>query len=54
MPAALALVPALAPLMAAAHDGHGLAAAHWHATDAWGVIALAVGAGAALWWRGRK
>lgn len=27
-------------LPAAAHDGHGLAGSHWHATDAWGLIAL--------------
>jgi len=54
MSAVLALAMALAPFVAAAHDGHGLAAAHWHATDAWGWVALAVAAGAAIWWRGRK
>ena len=24
-----------------AHDGHGLAGMHWHATDAWGFAAVA-------------
>jgi hypothetical protein len=45
----------LAPLLAQAHEGHGLTGPHGHATDAWGfaIGALAV-AGAALWWRGRK
>ncbi|HEY0858753.1 MAG TPA: hypothetical protein VGE16_16940 [Albitalea sp.] len=45
---------ALAPWWAAAHEGHGLASAHWHATDVWGFVALAAVAGAALWWRNRK
>ena len=25
-----------------AHDGHGLGGHHWHATDAWGLVGLAV------------
>ena len=45
---------AAAPWLAAAHDGHGLGGAHWHATDVWGFVALAVVAGAAIWWRKRK
>ena len=46
----LATVPALA----AAHEGHGApGAAHWHATDAWGFLALAVVLGL-LWWQRRK
>ncbi len=49
-PLAIALTLA-APLLQA-HDGHGLAGAHWHATDAALWIALAL-AGLALW-RGRK
>ena len=45
----------LAAGAASAHEGHGLAGTHWHATDAWGfVIGAAVVAAAALWWRGRK
>lgn len=40
---------------ALAHEGHGLPGhAHWHATDVLGFVALAVGAGALIWWRGRK
>ena len=32
-----------------AHDGHGLSGSHWHSTDAWGFVALALAIGAALW-----
>jgi hypothetical protein len=38
---------------ALAHDGHGLVGAHWHATDVWGYVALAVLIAAAVWWTGR-
>jgi len=34
---------------ASAHNGHGLLASHWHSTDAWGFVALALAIGAALW-----
>ena len=27
---------------ALAHDGHGMLGNHWHASDAWGFIALAI------------
>jgi hypothetical protein len=37
------------PLMAAAHDGHGLQGPHWHASDTVGFVALAVLAAGALW-----
>ena len=39
-----------------AHDGHGLTAStHWHATDAWGFVALAGMIALALWFsRGGK
>jgi hypothetical protein len=44
----------LAPLLASAHDGHGLpGASHWHATDTLGLLLvalLAVGA----WYLGRR
>lgn len=50
---------ALAPLSAAAlsavalpavaHDGHGLWGAHWHASDAFGFVALAVAVGVTVW-----
>ena len=39
---------------AIAHDGHGLNGAHWHATDSWGWVALAVVLGAAIWAARRK
>ena len=47
------LVMALNAPLAPAHGGHGLALPHWHATDAWGFVALAivVAAAAALWHR---
>jgi hypothetical protein len=39
---------------ALAHEGHGLDGAHWHATDAWGWIALAAVVAAAIWAARRK
>jgi hypothetical protein len=39
---------------ALAHEGHGLEGAHWHATDSWGWIALAVVVAAAIWAARRK
>ena len=35
-----------------AHQGHGMEGSHWHATDIWGVLAVA--AAAALLFRRRK
>ena len=32
-----------------AHDGHGLAGRHWHATDAWGFVAVAAMVAVAIW-----
>jgi hypothetical protein len=32
-----------------AHDGHGLVGAHWHASDAFGFVALAAAIGVAVW-----
>ena len=51
--AALALT--LASGWAAAHEGHGPASPHFHASDLFGVM-LAVGVAAAgyAWWRGRR
>ena len=43
--AALALLPGAA----GAHEGHGLPGAHWHATDAWGFVALVSAVAVALW-----
>jgi uncharacterized membrane protein AbrB (regulator of aidB expression) len=48
------LISLLAPLAVTAHDGHGAAGAHWHATDAWGFIALAIALAAAVWFSRRK
>ena len=32
-----------------AHDGHGLAGTHWHATDVWGFGVVGGLAAAAIW-----
>ena len=32
-----------------AHDGHGLMGVHWHATDAWGFVAVAAMIAVAVW-----
>jgi hypothetical protein len=37
---------------AIAHDGHGLTGTHWHASDAWGFVLLAVLV-ALAWWASR-
>jgi hypothetical protein len=34
---------------AIAHQGHGAAGVHWHATDTAGFVAVAVLAGVAIW-----
>lgn len=34
---------------ALAHDGHGLAGSHWHATDVHGFVLVAVLAAIAVW-----
>ena len=51
MRTALAAALSTLPLAVAAHEGHGLTGPHWHATDSWGFVALAVVAAAAIWWR---
>ncbi len=47
------LIAASALLMGAtctfAHEGHGLAGPHWHATDAWGFVAVGVLLAIAIW-----
>jgi hypothetical protein len=46
---------AAAPLLAGAHTGHGMdAVSHWHATDTWGLVAVAVLMALAWWSTGRK
>ena len=49
----LATLAALAANATAwAHDGHGMEGSHWHATDIWGLLAVA--AAAALYYHRRK
>lgn len=50
----LAASAALLPTLAVAHEGHGPAGPHWHATDAWGFVALGLLVAAALWLGRRK
>lgn len=55
MPMRHLITPAalLSPALALAHDGHGLAGAHWHATDTLGLIASAAAVALGLWWSGK-
>ena len=48
------LAMALAAPLALAHEGHGQALPHWHATDAMGFVVLAAVVAAALWASRRK
>ncbi len=32
-----------------AHDGHGAQGSHWHASDAWGFVALGAMVAVAIW-----
>jgi hypothetical protein len=52
----LLAAPSLAvPLLAGAHTGHGMdGVSHWHATDTWGLVAVAVLMALAWWSTGRK
>jgi len=50
----MGFVAAWAAPLAQAHDGHGLAPPHWHATDTLGFVALGVIVAAALWASRRK
>ena len=47
-----ALVTLAANAAAWAHEGHGMEGGHWHATDIWGLLAVA--AAAALYFHHRK
>ncbi len=49
---ALAILTALSPLLAHAHEGHGLGGTHWHATDVLGFVVVVIAAVAI--WAGRK
>lgn len=48
----LAIAALLATLPAYAHEGHGLAGPHWHATDVVGLL-LVAGVAVAAWFLGR-
>lgn len=51
--ASCALLTAASSLFA--HENHGLTGNHWHATDAWGFVALAGLVALAVWFsRGGK
>lgn len=50
----VALFAALAAGSAAAHEGHGFANPHWHASDLFGLLLVAAVAAGVWWWRGRK
>ena len=49
---AAALATLAASAAACAHEGHGMEGGHWHATDIWGLLAVA--AVAALYFHRRK
>ena len=50
----IAAVLTQAASLARAHDGHGMGLAHWHASDAWGFVALGVAVALVLWARRGK
>ncbi len=51
--ACLRLLPFL-PSLAIAHEGHGIeGASHYHATDVWGFVSIAVAAAVVWWFTGR-
>jgi Co/Zn/Cd efflux system component len=50
---ATALAGAFAQMGAQAHDGHGMAGAHWHATDAVGWV-VAIALAVAGWYFGSR
>ena len=50
----IALASLCLPSLALAHEGHGLGAVHWHATDIWGFVALGAIVAAAVWASRRK
>jgi Co/Zn/Cd efflux system component len=54
MKAITATALAFMAMASQAHEGHGLSGAHWHATDAFGFVAVIAGVAAVMWWRGRK
>ncbi|MBL8318601.1 MAG: hypothetical protein JNJ42_09360 [Burkholderiaceae bacterium] len=49
-----ALMATLLAAAAHAHEGHGLAGPHWHASDSLGFIVLAAVVAGAIWIARRK
>ncbi len=48
------LFPTIATALAQAHEGHGIeGASHYHATDVWGFVAIAIVAAVVWWFTGR-
>ncbi len=46
---------ALLPAFAQAHEGHGIeGASHYHATDVWGFVVIAIAAAVVWWFTGRN
>jgi hypothetical protein len=44
----------LVPTLVQAHEGHGIqGASHYHATDVWGFVGIAVAAAVVWWFTGR-
>ena len=37
------------PLTSFSHDGHSLPGLHWHATDAWGFVAVTAMVAVTIW-----
>jgi hypothetical protein len=50
----VAALVALVGSSAGAHEGHGFANPHWHASDLFGLLLVAAVAAGLWWWRGRK
>jgi len=50
----MALASLCAGSLALAHEGHGMGATHWHATDTLGFVVLGAVVAAALWASRRK
>lgn len=49
-----ALMASSVTAAAHAHDGHGLAGSHWHASDSFGFVVLGIAVAFAVWAARRK
>ena len=52
LPITIAFTTLTASAASWAHEGHGMEGGHWHATDIWGLLAIA--AAATLYYHRRK